>query len=446
MAKNKDKKEKKSESLLLTKSHIDYDSLNKYQREADAMIKDWFYSKKRHKSDMIFRLGGCAGSGKSYFIRYLIEDLKLTRDDCYVVAYTGQAVNVLRQAGIYAKTIHSTFMQAQDVPLRDKKGNIIYRSGIPIMTMEFRPVKRIPDTVKLVICDEASFLPEKLQDIILSYNVPILEVGDPVQLPPVAGEQCFKMDNLDYFMEGIMRQAADSEIIDLATRIRFYMPIDLSKYGKNVRFLWAQPDIEDTFYRFLPFFKSADSIITTTNKDRTIITDLYRKEIIKADGPFPMKGERLICRRSDWNLMLGDFPLTNGTQGHAVHKVGKSEVDFGHKTYTLDFRPDYISNDYYDGLLCDTEFLKKEFGDKDDIRFRLNPGKKFEYAHAITTHLAQGSQFPSVLFLDKFIGDPEYHMRVRYTAATRAEETLTYVLPYSKYGGWTDLRKGGFRP
>lgn len=442
------KKKSVGEPLLISKKHIDYEDLEPHQRKAVNMFSDWFKSKKTKKSEMVFRLGGCAGTGKSFLIRYLIESNKFTQNDCYVVAYTGQAVNVLRQSGILAKTIHSTFMRTKEEPLLDEDGNEIIRRGVPVTRLKFTPIPYLPSTVKLVICDEASFLDEKMEKLMLRYNVPILEVGDPVQLPPVSGKQCFYMDNLDIFMDTIMRQASDSEIVKLATSIRHYMPIDKREYGKDVKFMWAQPNMEETFFRFKPFVRGADMIITTSNRDRTEITDLYRKYIVKTDSPFPVKGERLICRRNDWNLSLGEFPLTNGTKGYARHTVGKSEIDFGSKTYTLDFQPDFISNDYFDGLLCDTEFLEKNFGSKDaDYYSKLNPGKKFEYSHAITTHLAQGAQYDKVLFMDSFYGDPEYHMRIRYTAVTRAVKTLYYMLPYSKwYPGWTDLWKGGKRP
>lgn len=442
------KEKKKAEPLLITKSFLSYDDLNSQQKQAVKEIKSWLFSKKKSKADMVFRLGGVAGTGKSALVKYLLDELKYTQADCYVVAYTGQAVNVLRQNGILAKTIHSTFMYAKEVPLLDKHGNQVYKSGVPLMTTKFTPIKHIPSSVKLVVVDEASFLPQKLEDLILKYNVPILEMGDPVQLPPVSGTQCFHMNNLNFFLTEIMRQSKDSEIVKLATCIRNYDMIDRSDYGRDVKFLYAQEDIEETFFRFLPFYRGADMIITTNNKDRNVITNLYREYILHAKTPFPLKGERLICRRNDWNLLLGPYPLTNGTQGYAVHTVGMSEVDKSTNTFVLDFRPEFITNDYFDGLLADTMFLRTEFGRKDeDYYMRLNPGKKFEYAHAITAHLAQGAQCDTAFFMDSFYRDPEYHMRIRYTAVTRAKRKLYYLIPrFERSPGWTDLWRGGFRP
>lgn len=443
-------KKKHKKRVLLPSAHtFRYDELAPDQRVAADIVEDWIHTKKHHKSDMVLRIGGVAGSGKSALITYLLSKLKYDEDECYCVAYTGQAVNNLRLRGVMAKTIHSTFMTSTDTHVLDQNGDPILRSGVPLVTTKFRPLKRIPDSVKLVICDEASFLPENLEELILKYNVPILEIGDPVQLPPVSGKQCFKMDNLNYFMETIMRQAEGSEIIDLATRIRHYDPIETSRYCSEVKFLWAQEDIEETFFRYRPLIKGSDMVVVSTNKQRAAINELYRNHILKVTSPYPVRGERMICRKNDWNLTLGPYPLTNGTQGIALHTVGRSEVDKAAGLYTMDFRPDFVSNDYFDGLQCDIKFLKDQSGTKKDMSYydMMNPGKKFEFAHAITCHLAQGAQAPTVMFMDSFNRDAEYHMRIRYTAVTRAQDMLYYILPRSSnYPHWTDLWKGGFKP
>ena len=440
----KKNKQKFGDLLLHTESAIEWDDLSPSQKEAYALFRDWYQTKKKKP---ILRIGGLAGTGKSFLIRYILEQFGFDEEDCYVCAYTGQAVNVLRQDGILAKTIHSTFMHSKEEPLLDENGKTIFRSGIPLMKMKYVPVKSIPSSIKLVIVDEASFLPKKLEDLIRSYNVPILETGDPIQLPPVTGDQCFNLDNLDYFMTTIMRQNKDSEIIKFASAIREYEPIVLSDYGREVKFLWAQEDNEATFFRFMPFFRGSDIIISSTNKQRDEFTALYRKHIIKTDSPYPVKGERMICRKNDWGLKIGQYPLTNGTIGIAKHTVSKSDIDTTTNTFFMDFQPDFINDDYYDGLLCDSKFLRSKFGNKDMTYYeRLNPGKKFEFAHVTTCHLAQGGGYPTAMFLDAHNRDPEYHMRIRYTAATRARHVLYWVIPTSKYPGWTDLLFGGFKP
>jgi exodeoxyribonuclease-5 len=435
------KKKHPPKPLLVDNNHISEDTLTNQQREAYYLINEWLHTKK-NKNNMIFRLGGLAGVGKDYLLRYLIEVLGYDQSQCYVTAYTGQAVNVMRQNGILAKTIHSTFMEAYDTILY-KDGKPVIKRGSPVIITKFKKRKYIPSTVKLIVVNEASFLPKDFEEMILNYNVPILELGDPFQLPPVAGEQCFNMNNLDYMIEEIMRQEKDSEIIDLATRFRFNMHINISDYCNEVRFLKAQEDIDKTFFRYYPFFIKNDITLTVNNHDRTRYTELYRKYVIKTNSPYPRKGERLICRRNEWSIMIGDYPLTNGTQGYAVHTVSKSDINNRSKEYFLDFRPVFIDNEYYDGLIADGEFLIKPFEDKKaDTRFKFGE-KKFEYAHAITTHLSQGATYNSIVFMDRYLGyaDEEYAARLRYTAITRAKKRVVYIMPYNKYGYYNYLER-----
>ena len=435
------KKKHPPKPLLVDNNNIPEDTLTNQQREAYYLINEWLHTKK-NKNNMIFRLGGLAGVGKDYLLRYLIEVLGYDQSQCYVTAYTGQAVNVMRQNGILAKTIHSTFMEAYDTILY-KDGKPVIKRGSPVIITKFKKRKYIPSTVKLIVVNEASFLPKDFEEMILNYNVPILELGDPFQLPPVAGEQCFNMNNLDYMIEEIMRQEKDSEIIDLATRFRFNMHINISDYCNEVRFLKAQEDIDKTFFRYYPFFIKNDITLTVNNHDRTRYTELYRKYVIKTNSPYPRKGERLICRRNEWSIMIGDYPLTNGTQGYAVHTVSKSDINNRSKEYFLDFRPVFIDNEYYDGLIADGEFLIKPFEDKKaDTRFKFGE-KKFEYAHAITTHLSQGATYNSIVFMDRYLGyaDEEYAARLRYTAITRAKKRVVYIMPYNKYGYYNYLER-----
>lgn len=400
--------------------------LTKSQKKGEELFHEWFV-KKGFKKKQILRIGGGGGFGKTYFIKYIMQKYKLTVKNCMVVAYTGQAVNVLRQNDIKAKTIHSSFMEAVEVPLKID-GKVVKKRGIPITTIRFKPIKFISSKIKLIIVDESSFLPEELEKLITSFNLPVLETGDPFQLPPVIGKQVFTTDTLDLVFTDPMRQSKDSEIFDLATRIRNGDRIDISKYHDQVLFLLPQKTVKDTFYRYKPFFKYAQTIITTNNKQREVITELYRKEILKTDSPYPLKGEKLICRKNNWMLQIGDYPLTNGTIGTVLNTIPRSQIDRKNHTFYMDFKPDYIDGDYYDNLLCDFDYLSGPFG-ADKVIDKFNEGEKFEFAHAITTHLAQGSTVDSAVFVDGYNHDAEYMRRLRYTAVTRAKKRLVYILP-----------------
>lgn len=433
------------EKLLTIPCLLQKKDLTQSQHVAVDLFDQWYY-KKKHKEQQVLRIGGFSGTGKSTLISYLINHAKFEATDCYVLAYTGQAVNRLREDGIMARTIHSTIMYTVDEQVIDPRTKKpIYKRGVPLMRVTFKPLRRLPNKVKLIIVDEASFLPKKLEDILKGYNVPILELGDPLQLPPVGGAQCFNEDNLDFMMTDVMRQHMDSELYDVINRIRLRKNIYTHNYHDEVLFLYQQPTIEETFFRFIPFFKNADLIVTATNKQRQVICDMYRQYILHAPSPYPMEGEKMICRQNNQQLMIDQYILTNGTLGYSMHDVGRSLIDKKADIFYMDFQP-YVTENlktagikYFANLPCDCERLMAPFGSvKMDLKYP-HPGEKFEYAHAITTHLIQGGSADTVIFMDGYSPDFEYLMRLRYTAASRARKRLIYLIPYTKWPGWFDL-------
>lgn len=431
----------KNDPLLIdSASVLTDDMLSAGQLEASKRIRSWFVSGKPKQP--IYRIGALAGAGKSTLIAYLISKYGFTQSECYVMAYTGQAVNRLRSDGILANTIHSAIMVPHEEFVRDRDtGKVITRRGVPLTKVTFKPVKRLPSSVKLLIIDEASFLPEDLENILARYGIPILEFGDYFQLPPVTGRQVFTADTIDYFMEGVMRHNTSSEIFDLANRIRYRKNVDPTLYSREVLFAHQGPTVEDTFGRYRALIEDADVVITSTNKQRQIITDLYREKILKTRSPYPIAGERMICRHNNRNLMLDQYMLTNGTQGVCREPVGKSLVDKSAGLFYMDFEPDVVAGTglYHANMPCDIEFLHKPFGANDLVSFK-RPGEKMEYAHAITAHLGQGAQWNTVIFMDSNFPDQEYLARLRYTAVTRAIKRLIYMIPHSRYFRFFDLR------
>ena len=391
----------------------------------------------------LYITSGFIATHNTYFLKYLLDKYRFDQSECYVMSYTGQSVNVLRANGVMAYTIHASITHPREEPILDKKGQPIYKHGIQLTRTRFIPLSKLPDSVKLVIVDEASFLPKEFEDRLRRYGVPIFEIGDPLQLPPVLAEQCFRMETLNYFMEGVMRQNKDSELYDFLTHLRQMKNIDTTRYHNDVLFLYAQPTVEQTFMRFLPFFKNADVTIVSNNKQRQVVTDLYRKYVLKTSSPYPIKGERVISRKNNYDMPICDqYFLSNGTQGVCMETVGRSEVNTKQKTFTMNFKPDVAqgTEEYYDNMLCDSIFLHKPFGMEDPLAYK-RPGEKIEFAHAITAHLSQGAQYDTVVFMDSLLSDADYAARLRYTACSRARKRLIYIIPYCKrYPGYFALR------
>jgi ATP-dependent exoDNAse (exonuclease V) alpha subunit len=57
-------------------------------------------------------------------------------------------------------------------------------------------------------------------------------------------------------------------------------------------------------------------------------------------------------------------------------------------------------------------------------------GEKFEFGYSITTHLSQGSQYLTGIYLQEFFGGgPDIRKRLNYTGITRFRNKCIFVIP-----------------
>ena len=128
----------------------------------------------------------------------------------------------------------------------------------------------------------------------------------------------------------------------------------------------------------------ADIVLTAKNKTRNLFNDKIRA-LKGHNNILPEVGDKLINRKNNWITSIDGIPLINGTIGKCIHPILMSECNLAQGIYRMDFQPDY-SDDYYEAIKCDYDYLKEPCGQKEINRF--NPGNKFEYAEAITVSLS----------------------------------------------------------
>ena len=117
------------------------------------------------------------------------------------------------------------------------------------------------------------------------------------------------------------------------------------------------------------------------------------------------------------------FYLTNGTSG-VITDLDRSELGSGY--YIMNFHPDYFPEGVdFEKLKVDARYIKMLPEDQRNVMRTQH--EKFEYAYAITAHLSQGSEYNRVLFIDSFFNTPELTKKARYTAITRAIDSITIV-------------------
>jgi exodeoxyribonuclease-5 len=369
-------------------------------------------------------ISGYAGTGKSTLIKFIIAALGLEPEQVCYVAYTGKAAQVLKQKGCSNPyTAHKLLYKAKPMP-----------NG----TFKFEPKPALDEGLEVIIVDEVSMLPKEMWLRLLSHRIHVIACGDPFQLPPIDKDSDnHVLDNPHIFLDEIMRQAYDSEIIRFSMWIREGKPInEFPASGQQVMFVKPE-EIVTGMYDW------ADQILCATNAKRNAINMNMRQ--IKGFGPEPAVGDKIISLRNQWeffsNSMSDPAPLTNGTIGVIQNTdlynmtvpfwISEKKIPILY-TNMIDENGDvfhYIPVDYT-SLTTGEKFLTG----KQEFQMRKNPKCpdppfEFAYAYGITCHKAQGSEWGKVMvYEERFPYDKEEHARWAYTAATRASEKLVWVV------------------
>lgn len=357
-------------------------------KEVDKWIREYYTS--RNPKKQFYYLGGYAGTGKTTLAKHFAENID---GDVVFCAFTGKAALVMRKNGcVDARTIHSLiYIAEQD----ENTGEIRFHLN----------KNSIINDVKLIIADECSMVDEDLAKDLLSFRKPILVLGDPGQLPPVSGTGYFTAGKPDYMLTEIHRQAKDSPIIYLATQVRMGIMPDIGEYeDSRVIQKMSTSDI-----------LGADQVLVGRNVTRGDLNRKMRK-LLKMDPDNPVVGDRIICLQNDKDLQIfngGTFSieqiLTSKYKTNFLHMRLESQDDERgpvmvkvHKSFFMDDVP-----------VPDWKTLKGS--------------QQFDYAYAITTHKAQGSQWNNVLVQDESWCFRDERWRWLYTSITRASEKITLV-------------------
>lgn len=355
-------------------------------------------------------IAGYSGVGKSSLVRFIIEALNLDKNDVCYVAYTGRAALILQEKGCEnAMTAHRL---------------LYYSKEKPDGTFEHRPRKRLEYDYKLIVVDEVSMLSDDMWELLLSHHVYVIALGDLFQLPPVDGESKI-LAHPHVFLDEIVRQAQDSEIIRLSMDIRDGK--SLTPYKGNEVSIVTSRQLNDRYY------SGADQIIAAKNVTRADINWRCRKIKYGADVPdYPIEGDKSICLKNYWNTLTnrGD-PAVNGLIGSL------SNIKFNHNVYkygdtmTADFLID--ENNKFNNLFMDYKIFmegKQTINSENWMKFKgWNKPILFDYGYCITCHKAEGGEWNKVLVFDEYMKGTD-HSRWLYTAATRAKEKLIIVSDY----------------
>ena len=389
----------------------------------DEAIK-WFL----HSSEQTFCIGGFAGSGKSTLVGEILRTLKLRPNEILPMAFTGQAAIVLRTKGLkQAVTCHSGLFEARQEVETDSLGRPIIdkQFNIPLTKWKFIPKSFKHSKIQLIVLDEAYMVPKNFRKLIDNTGIKVLATGDPGQLPPIADDPGYLVSDKVYMLNQLMRQAENSPIVYIANRVRQGLPIDYGLYGNDVLVIFDDELDNDIIAR-------SDVVLCGKNSTREYINRKVRNEIFNINTDYPNYGERLICRKNNWEKEVDGISLVNGLTGSVINPPDIS--NYTGDTMQLDFIPDLLNKPFY-GLEINHKYLNAPYNEKDFLK--KNPwlqGELFEYAYASTVHLAQGSEYNSGTYIEEYMRS-DIQNALNYTAITRFKHKMVYVKYRPKF--WT---------
>ena len=366
-----------------------------------------------HQNEPYTVISGYAGTGKSTLIKFIISALDINPERVAYIAYTGKAAQVLRNKGCpTAMTAHRLLYKS----LQRADGTFIHI-----------PRESLNSDCDIDVVDEVSMLPKQMWELLLSHNVYVIACGDPGQLPPI-GEENGILDHPHIFLDEIMRQAAESEIIRLSADIRAGKIIKPYK-GSEINVV-RQRDLCDGMFTW------ADQILCGKNITRHTMNNYYRNMRYGEDIPAPIVGDKVICLKNNWDKITatGDA-LVNGTIG-TIEEIVTYPDPWLNPMCIIDFAPETIDetdprDQVFHELLMDYKLITTKEATVNKENFRMFPKQlrpeQFDYGYCITVHKSQGSEYDKVLVLEEVLKRAD-HARWLYTAVTRASQKLTLVL------------------
>lgn len=260
-------------------------------------------------------------------------------------------------------------------------------------------------------------------------------IPNTMQLPPInALENNHVLDKPHVFLDEIMRQAQDSEIIRLSMHIREGKPISsFNAAGQEVKIV-KKSEIVDGMFDW------ADQILCATNANRTSINNFVRSK--KGYPEEPQIGDKIIGLTNHWDTVsLKENALTNGTIGYITsfdkdimylpYYIYDKPIDLLMTSMKTEFDDTFLDLPIdYNCLLTGQKTLtgQQEYKMLKDKRCFYEPPYDFAYGYAITVWKAQGSQWDKVLLYEEgHPYDKKEHIQYLYTGVTRAVTRLVLV-------------------
>lgn len=354
------------------------------------------------QTERVFILTGAAGTGKTWTVKSIIDDLS-KEGPVALAAPSGKAAKRLSElTGRSASTIHR-LLEPQKIG-----DSFIFRKGLAD-PLEFH----------LIVLDETSMVDVSLLARFLeavASGSRVIFVGDPFQLPSVGPGNVLKD-----LLESRTVPSVQLDIIKRQSEGLIIRNCHQIKDGKDI--VVDNGSAKDFF--FVPLASELDIQAKIVDLvARTLPTDhkLDSLQDVQVISPFRERTQ-LSCKALNHKLQqaLNPQPPIEGCRFRVGDKVIQQRNDYDH---------DIVNGDIGYVLAIHKEDRKIA------VRFE-NPERKvtlelfdndLELAYAMTIHKSQGSEWPAVIIpIHSSFGSLMLHRNLLYTAVSRAKRLCILV-------------------
>lgn len=420
--------------------------LSSSQEEAVTAVDYWY----RNNLSYFFSLTGAAGTGKTFVIRYIIENILKGKKVC-VSAPTHKAVKVIEDfTGLKGATIHSIHGLRPNFNFKD----------FNIDKIKFESTgKNKFNKYDVIIIDEASMISKGMHKLnktrATQYNTRIIYLGDLLQLLPV-GEATVSAafdSKYKYNLTEIIRQKEGNPIINLLSKLRDDVIGDSAVFINYIR-KFREEYNDDKGYIVLnkhqfteqvalaftsDLFKTNINVyrIGAFTNDQVQRWNNYIRKLLITSTDLICIGDKLMGYKTIVDEYLS--PIIINSNDYLVESCNRKLTDDGFYVYDLfirDYNTGFTTNIYivdhkdtdafkkYYGKLCELhhaalygdpiqkgKLWKAYYHYKETfitmIDFTLSYGnhrqafvkREIDYAYAVTIHKLQGSTINNI-FLD----------------------------------------------
>ena len=420
------------------------------------------------KPSCVLIVKGYAGTGKTSVMNSLVKNLDQMGIESVLLAPTGRAAKVLSyHAGKSAYTIHRRIYFRN----RGRFGGFYFTLG----SNRLKRAVFIVDEASMIGRDSMGSGSDLLNDlfeyVFSSRGCKLVLVGDGAQLPPVGQilspalnievlDTEFDITSAQLSLDEVMRQSQESNILDLATKIRgnigsaHMLPIQVIPGGdvEMINGTELQDCLESAYSELGP---EGVVLISRSNRRCNAFNQEVRNRIFFREGEIST-GDFIMAVKNNYAWLDAKSKVGFIANGDIMEvlRIGK-EVDrygfsFRHVTVRM---IDYPNEEpvelviWIDALMEDGASMSdsavdhlrqevlKDYGDLDSkeerrIAVQKDPyynAVQVKFAYALTCHKSQGGQWPVVFvdqgYLKEEMLDDQY-FRWLYTAVTRATERL----------------------